>query len=412
MAELLVRPGLNDHKVIQDLLSPGGSAVLLPGSRPLADRIVVEAHIAGARPEFADAAKGAGAALMIDPLTPYWQGELREKDRWSQLPFGTPEKLDALDFYGSALDRRVDEVVSFQIEQGATAIIPPYPYAQSPNDAFFDLSLEMLRCTARYMRHNGVSLPVVPILCAQLKGFANERRWRYGIERFMNTALDLGPQAVGLCLSPTGSGSDSYAKVLRLFTTALHAKRSGARVLAWRQGIYGPALVAAGLDGYETGVGTREQCNVARSIASRKPPKPGKKPGGGGAPGIYIEPLRRSVSPRVGETLLGNRALRPKVMCDDERCCPDGAASTLDQRRQHAIRSRARELGQLEAQPHSTWRMHQAAKDARNAAALGVQANRVLGESGIPERIPVTSAEALANVLDHLRAPESDVDVA
>ena len=405
MAELLIRPGLNDHEVIQDLLAPGGAAILLPNSRPLIDRLVVDAHVAVARPEFAEAASTAGIGLLIDPLTPLWQGELRPQDKWAQLPFGKAEAFGVERLANPFIRKElIARTVSFQAENGATAIIPPYPYVTSPADQLFDVALEFIRGTARYMREAGIALPMMPLLCAQLQRFGGEKSWRAGIERFAEVALDLGPESIALCLSPAGNGSDSYNKVLRLFETARHIKRSGVRVVAWKQGVYGPALVADDIDGYETGIGTRELCNIAASVASRKPPKPGtKRKGGGAAVGIYIEPLRRSVSPRVGETLLGHRSLRPKVMCDDERCCPDGAASTLDQRRHHAVRSRAREMAALEAQPHSAWRLHQVAKDARAAQDLAVQANRVLKEAGIPEQLGTSNMGALAQVAEHIR---------
>jgi hypothetical protein len=413
LSELLIRPGPNDHKVIQDLLAPGGAAVFLPRARPLIDRLVLDAQVASARPEFADAANAVGVSVLVDPLTPFWQGELREQDKWAQLPFGREEKLDAIDLANPFVrETLVAEVVSFQVEQGATAIIPPYPYVLSPADPFFELALDFLRATARYMAREGLALPLVPVLCAQLKGFGSERAWGDGIDKFASAALDLGPEAIGICLSPAGTGNDSYNKVLRLFAASRRIKLSGARVIAWRQGIYGPGLVAAGLDGYETGIGTRELCNVSSSIASRKPPKPGKKPGGGGLPGIYLEPLHRSVSTRVGETLLGNRSMRPKLMCDDERCCPDGAVSTLDQRRQHAVRTRARELAAIEGQPHASWRLHQIAKDARAAADLAVQANDVLRLAGIPEKIGTTSYESLARVAEFIRETASEMEAA
>jgi hypothetical protein len=99
-------------------------------------------------------------------------------------------------------------------------------------------------------------------------------------------------------------------------------------------------------------------------------------------------------------------------MCDDERCCPDGAASTLDQRRQHAIRTRARELAAIESQPHISWRLHQIAKDARASADLAVQANDVLRHAGIPEQIGTTSYDSLARVAEFLRESDSGVEAA
>lgn len=405
MPELLIRPGINDHEVIQDLLAPGGAAILLPNRGPLIDRLVVDAHVAMVRPEFAEAAASAGIGVLIDPLTPLWQGELRPQDKWAKLPFGRAEELDPEGLSNPFTRKELTaRVVSFQAEQGATAIIPPYPYVGSPNDPLFEIALDFIRRTARYMRETGIALPMVPLLCAQLQRFGGEKTWARGVERFVEVALDLGPESIAVCLSPAGHGADSYNKVLRLFATARHIKRTGARVVAWRQGVYGHGLVAAGLDGYETGIGTRELCNGAASVASRKPPKPGtKRKGGGPSVGIYFEPLRRSVSPRVGETLLGHRSLRPKVMCDDERCCPDGAASTLDQRRHHAVRSRAREMAALEAQPHAPWRLHQVAKDARAAQDLAIQANRVLREADIPEQLGTINMGSLAQVAEHIR---------
>jgi hypothetical protein len=298
------------------------------------------------------------------------------------------------------------------IERGATAIIPPYLYVSSPADPFFDIALDFLRATARNMSKAGLALPVMPVFCAQLKGLGAEKTWTEGIDRFTKTALDLGPDALAVCLSPAGGAGDSYSKVLRLFAATRRIKHSGVRVIAWRQGIYGLGLVAAGLDGYETGVGTRERTDLSAVINSRKPPQPGKKRSGGAPLGIYLEPLRRSFSSAVGETLLGHRGMRPKVMCDDERCCPNGAASTLDQRRQHAIRTRARELAALEAQPHTSWRLHQIAQDARAAGQLAVQANDVLKAAGIGQRIGTSGYQSLAQVADFLRASAADAKAA
>ena len=73
MPELLIRPGANDHEVIRDLLTPGAGAVLLPGARPLIDRLVLDAHVAKARPDFSEAAGHAGVPVLIDPLTVFWQ---------------------------------------------------------------------------------------------------------------------------------------------------------------------------------------------------------------------------------------------------------------------------------------------------------------------------------------------------
>lgn len=414
MPELLIRPGVNDHEVIKDLLAPGAGTLLLPRARPLVDRLVLEAQVAKARPDFAETASGVGLPVLVDPLTLYLQGELREADKWSQLPFGEAKKLSADELSNPfRREKLVSEVVDFEVEQGATAIIPPYLYVSSPSDPLFEVALELLRATSRYMGRNGIALPMIPVFCARLQSFGPEKSWGAGIDRFAGVALDLGPEAIGVCLSPAGDlVRDSYNKVLRLFAATRRVKKTGTRVFAWRQGIYGPGLVATGIDGYETGIGTREKASLAQTITSRKPPKQGKKPSGGAVPGIYLEPLHRSVISRVGETLLGHRSMRPKLMCDDQRCCPNGAASTLDQRRHHAVRTRARELAAIESQPHLSWRLHQIGKDARAAANIAVQANEVLKEAKIRERIGIPGYEALAGVMDFLQASVEEADAA
>ena len=142
MSELLIRPGANDHEVIKDLLAPGAGAVLLPRTRTLIDRLVLDAQVAKARPELAEAARDAGVPVLVDPLTIYLQGELREADKWAQLPFGEARKLRQRNWRArSAAKSLVASVVDFEVEQGATAVIPPYPYVSSPADPFFELGV-------------------------------------------------------------------------------------------------------------------------------------------------------------------------------------------------------------------------------------------------------------------------------
>jgi|SRR5581483_192948 len=403
--ELLIRPGPNDHHVIADLVAPGGAAVLLPSDRALISRLVVEAHIAAQRPQMADAGATAGIPVLIDPLTILWQGQLRPEDKWAALPFGQADRLEPADF-GDELrrERMVEAVVEFQVAHGASVVIPPYTYASGPGDAWFDRGIDLLRATARYMRRNGIRLPVVPVLAGQLQTFSDPRQLRAGIDRFIEASINVGPQAIAFCMSPTGGANDSYAKILRIFEVVDRLQRAGAPVLALRQGIYGPALAAAGVSGYETGIATRETCDLARSIVSRRPPTPGaKRRSGGAALRIYLEPLKRSVPAKLALSLLGDRSMRPRVMCDDERCCPNGVNDTIDKRREHAIRARAKQLAALDAQPHQAWRLHQVAKDARVAADLVHQINRFSRASGLPLQLNPRAMEELARVADYVR---------
>jgi hypothetical protein len=208
---------------------------------------------------------------------------------------------------------------------------------------------------------------------------------------------------VALCLTPVGDAKDSYAKVLRYFLTAQRVKRAGMTTLAWRQGVFGLGVTAAGLDGYETGIGTGEKADVRNMLARRKPRPPGETRGGGGQTMVYLEPLGRSVPRGVAETLLGDRGMRARLICDDERCCPHGIKSMLDDARAHAVRSRARRLGELAEMPHRTWRLHQVAKEAKLAASLARRSTLVLRSEGVDTQLQPAAQDALARVAEFLR---------
>lgn len=406
MAELLIRAAMSDHLVVGDLLAPA-TGPRLARRRPPIDHLVADAHVAEARPTLSDVAQGAGVPYLVDPDTPFLQTGVAADDRWAQLSFAQADPVapDAVD-----TARLVAEVVAFELDKGATTIIPPYFYAASPTDPWFILSLRLIDETAQYMRDNDVQLPLLPLLCAQLQSFGNHLEWSVGLDRFVDQVKGVSASSVALCFSPAGSGLDGYGKVRRLFDATRHVKSSGLRAIAWRQGIYGPGLVAAGLDGYECGIGTGEQTNITRQQSSRKPRDDGGHSGGGGS-GIFIETLGRSVPRRVGQILLGDTAMRPKVMCDDEGCCPTVSA-TLDKPREHAVRSRARLLAGLVEQPASRWRLNHIAREATLAATLATQANRVLESEGVKERIKMRNLEALAEVAAELAEGEATSRIA
>jgi hypothetical protein len=403
MAELLIRAGHNDHTVIADLLAPGGAVAL---HRPI-DRLVANAQTAARRSELAQHANLAGVPYIVDPLTPLLQVDVDPDDAWvRRLSYGRAQLISPGEMSDYDKQRLVAEVVESEQQLGATVVVPPYLLASGPEDPAFAVSLEFMATTARYMRRHGVNLPLLPVFCGTHRAFAAESAWRDGIDRFTAAAADLGPQTVALCLTPVGNATDSYAKVLRYFLTAQRVKRAGMTTLAWRQGVLGVGITAAGLDGYETGIGTGEKADVRDMIARRKPRAGGQTRGGGSRPMVYLEPLGRSVPRDVAETLLADRNMRARLICDDETCCPHGVNSMLDDPRPHAVRSRARRLAALADMPHRSWRLHQVAKEAKTAAGLAKRGTLVLRAEGIDTKLHATAQDALARVAEFLRRNE------
>jgi hypothetical protein len=397
-SELLIRPGFNDHKVIADLLAPA------PGSRPIS-RLVLNAPDAVRQPIYAELAAKSGTPVIVDPLTTLLQAEVDPSDPWvREVAFGTPAPLDAESLRNPfVLDRLVAEVVEFQVEHGATVIVPPYFYSPSPDSAEFEASLAAIARTARRLRADGIALPVMPILCAQLRSFLHRPRWQASLDRFTAAAIDIGPQTIAVQFSPLGEGGESYAKLLDVIVGARHLRSAGVPTIAWRQGVFGNALVAAGLDGYECGMGIGEQSKAKAFMASRAPRHDSRR-GGFSAEGIFVAALGRSLPPKVARLLLEDRALLGRLVCDSVRCCPHGAESMLSSKgRPHAVRSRARGLAEIDEIPNLDWRLHHVAKEAASGYVAATKANEVLEKSGLPNRLKPETYASLEQVADQLR---------
>jgi len=415
-AELLIRPGRQDHLVVADLIAPGGAGRSF-GARPPISRLVLDAPLAVARPQFAEDARAAGLPVAVDPMTFLLQGDTDPEHAWTQLSFAasgavSPNALSDPQLRHELVSRTVD----FQISHGATVIVPPYFHATSPTDPWFEASLACITDAAAYLRDLDARLPLNPVLTGRLDRFARPAHWAAGVDRFADTAMAAGSQTVATQMGPAGRPKDNYAKVLHLFLAAQRLRRPGLAVHAWRQGAYGPALVAAGLQGYETGISAGESTDLTSMARNRRPvprPEPDQedKPRGGGGGAIYLTAIGRSVPREVVDALHSNLATRALIVCDDSTvCCPNGMDSTLGAgRRAHAVRSRARYLAEIDRMPSQpAWRLHKIAQDAQAGAHMISVANSVLIDAGL-QPLTSTSLESLAAAAQHLRGGRSAV---
>lgn len=142
--------------------------------------------------------------------------------------------------------------------------------------------------------------------------------------------------------------------------------------------------------------------------------KPRDKPGSGFASrNVYLGALNRSVRPKVAAALLAHRSMKASLVCDDARCCPHGAESMIGVPGQgHAVRSRAKELRELERMPAPAWRLHHVARRAGEGFIAATKANQILAQAGIPERIHTSGYEALQRTAEHLRVEIDPASVA
>jgi hypothetical protein len=364
---------------------------------------VLDAPTAAARPTFRAAAEAAGLPLLIDPLTHLLQDEQPANQGWASLPFAHPEPAKPSDFANpSVLDELIERTFEFQLEHGASVLIPPYFHMTSHEDPWFRVQVAALRRTAAYLRADGINLPVAPVFAGSLRRFGSRVSWSSGVDEFLHGVRDMNVRFVGVALSSSRSQRGDTADRIGTYLATVAHVADAAPAVAWRQGQYGLAAAAVGAAGYQTGAGTDERCDLPAHSRSRRPQPPAgefrmqKR--------IYLREFGRSVSGQAAEALLANGYLRGALTCAVPTCCPDGASSMLSNWRQHALRARARDLDELRAMPNMAWRLNHVARQAERAADDARAANQVLENAGVAERLPEDSFRSLAEVADALRA--------
>jgi hypothetical protein len=150
LVNLFVRAGRSDNLVVDELLAPATAGVAFGGRSVPMRGLVIDAPTAVAQPALRQAAEGAGLPLIVDPLTHLFQDEQVPNKGWAALDFADPHAFSPDHFFeDSALATLVQKSLAFQLEHGASILVPPYFYAKSPTDPWFRLQL-----TANRKRRN------------------------------------------------------------------------------------------------------------------------------------------------------------------------------------------------------------------------------------------------------------------
>lgn len=411
--DLLIRAARNDHTVIEKLCAPASAGLWSARRLPLSG-VVADANVVAERAQLRKTADAAAIPYLIDPVTPLLQDDQAPDHPWARLPFATaerqtPEDLDHPDLQDELIERTLD----FQREHGATLLIPPYLYSPKFGDGWFEMNLQLLRRSARYLEREGIDLPVVAVFAASLLEYGPRSTWNEGLDRYLAVADSMNLRYVACSWSASDPGKESYAKLAHLITATRHVS-TGRPVIGWRQGLYGLPLLAAGAAGYETGAGQLERCHYPAFAANRRPkvssPEDDGDDRGGSSAFVYFSAFGRSLPRRVAKALLENPRLRGSLVCiDDASCCPDGASSMVNDWREHAVRARDRELRDLDAMPPSLlWRLNSVARRAERSLAHARIANTVLQDAGLPERMPLDTFRALVRVVDEVRTQSAE----
>ena len=265
--------------------------------------LVIDAPTAVAQPALRQAAQGAGLPLIVDPLTHLIQDEQVPNKGWAALNFADPHAFSADHFFDdSTLVPLVQKSLAFQLDQGASILVPPYFYAKPPTDPWFRVQLAANRKAAEYLAGERINLPVAPIFVGSLKSFGAQRYWDTGVDEFLRSLANLNVRYVPVALSSSRAKNGDTEDRLGAYMATVRHVGAAAPVIAWRQGQYGLAAVAAGAVGYQTGLGIDERCDFAQLSRARRPNRLVRRSKNEDAPAHLPEPLW---SQRIGAGCAG-----------------------------------------------------------------------------------------------------------
>lgn len=316
------------------------------------------------------AVRVAGLPLLIDPLTYYLQDHQAPGTAWSRLPYAQLAALRPTDFTDRFIDQLIDDTVQFQLDHGSTMIIPPYVHVERADSGWTDVQVTLFHRAA--VRLAETRVPILGAVAISWR-LAAHHTWDDVLEPVLAAAAALPVSELALAVSKADQGTHPDRRLADLAHTVQRVAQI-APVIAWQQSAYGETHVLAGARAYETGIGWRQRCDLQTTMRNqRNQPTPGPRP----TP-VYIAPLRRSVLKRSLEILAERRALPADFLCTSPGCCPPGVDGLLgSHRREHAVRSRVRQLKALDAIGGQPWRWLATANEAARGASLIQRVNRL-----------------------------------
>lgn len=317
------------------------------------------------------AVRQAGVPLLIDPQTFYLQGGQYAGDPWAGLPFGRPSKSLPGDFDAFAQEDLIARVVDYQLEHGATSIIPPYVHIEKIASEWIDVQAGFWERTRRYLDRNGVSLPVSAVLALGWR-VLHPVQGPAALAPIFEAMAILNPQEIALAASKADQGVNPRDRAMD-FVLMIERLRHHHPVIAWQQGHLGELSVAAGGVGYECGIAWREKCDLQTAMGNRQKPASG----GPGARPVFVPALGRSIPKRSLEAIRENRDLWMRVICPDDECCQAGGMTLLGDARAHAIVQRATRLSELDRIERPVWRWQHLAEKADEGIDLARRINRL-----------------------------------
>lgn len=362
-ARYLIRPGQDDHREIERLLTPGYWQ-----KKPVElDGVVMDAMFAHRMGEplksdpirraFTDRPIGIAdrpIQILIDPQAYRLVDGHRRVAAVDALPYSRAALMGDSgrgfrheDFDDSqTVSRFVKAALGFQRELAASDYIAPSFYVEKPDSPWIDVNRRVLN---ESIRQAGTF--VYATFCGSLTALEDSDS---------TAAIVDNASAVYVLVSPMDARHESVTKLLRFVDGLERFKAHGVQVLCGRQPAFGLILMALGIGGFDSGIARIESFNYASLARDLRRDTSSKVRGGRSRP-VYVSKLMMSIPRPLASKLLDTPGIKSQLNCQG-LCCKDNMTDALQSAREHFVWSRLDEVKQLRGIPPSAQTRHVAEK--------------------------------------------------
>lgn len=328
---LYVRPGRNDHLLLQQLLIEGRAPTGLVFDARFGDRHkdLREAAVDVNLDAVADAnAQGLWSPLGrtlfgIDQLPWTWVGDAGDSQLW----------LTGGDQLASAL-------ADYVAHNHFGSVLAPTHFVSGVDDRRLDLDLSLARRLRAVLDQRGLqgrriyyplSMPATAL------GTAEERA------TLLRKLRNLDVDSVWLRLHPFGTTSSGPLALRRYIAICRDLQSSAIPLVAERTGTVGVLLLSVqAVGGIECGVTLGERFDAKRLTRGSTGREPYSHP-----PRVYFAPIGEFVSRKDARDLLARRAIKAALGCPDAGCCRHGPDDMVQDPRRHGLIQRLREVNEV-----------------------------------------------------------------
>jgi hypothetical protein len=360
-----LRPGRNDHLVLQQLLSEHQ----LEATGLLIDATLIDRH-----DDLAEEAGGHGIETILDPRSVDLSTPAGfQLSGVADLPWAPSAPHRAGDLSGASGLLFAESLAEFVVKEGLSGLLAPTHIVSSEQDAWLSVDRELTLHLRRALDSRGrATTPIYYPLTVRSAVF-NDAVQREALVRHLE---GLPIDAVWLRIHPFGTTSSGPLALRRYLAGCQDLHRLGVPLVAEHTGTVGVPLLAFGaVGGIESGLTLGERFTLDRYLRTSD--------GTGFAhpPRVYIDALGAFLSRDQAQTFFDKRGMRAAHGCQDQRCCPRGVSDMISEPRRHFVVQRSAEIAKLSRTPRElrpTIYMDEFLRPASDAAVRAAKAEPAL----------------------------------